>query len=287
MALTLRKVGQGVRLLLDTGTWRDAWSEARRVRPPTTLPPQVRVVEDDPEAGLRLVEVAGDRYWVPSSMDWSAFGMLYPEVYDASHPHYYEFGPCRVRPGDVVIDAGASEGLFTRFALARGARVIAVEPYRPMAEALRRTFGSEIAAGTVRVEQVALSDRAGQVRLALLNPDQPWGAMVSNDDSGGDLVPQTTVDALVEASGWGRCDFLKMDVEGVERLAVAGAAKTLQRDHPRLSIAVYHHATGYVDIRNDLHAVGLGYTVRGKGLTRRKVIFIPTILHAWPTGLDV
>ncbi|HWE38898.1 MAG TPA: FkbM family methyltransferase [Isosphaeraceae bacterium] len=288
MAMTLRKIGQGVRLLLDVGTWRDAVAEARRPRPSPRAAPEVRVIEDDP-AGQRLVEVAGDRYWIPASMDWSSFGMLYPEVFDAAHPHYYEFGPCRVRPGDVVVDAGASEGLFTRFALARGARVIAVEPFGPMAEALRRTFAPEVSAGTVRVEQAAVSDRPGVARLTLLDPSQPWGATVSPEGDGngaGEVVHQVTIDELVERSGWGRCDFLKMDVEGAERAAVAGASATLRRDRPRLSIAVYHFATGFVDIRGDLAAAGLGYVVRGKGMTRRRGVLVPTILHAWPAGSD-
>ena len=263
---------------------------AGRGAPPEARPgaaPEIGVVEDDAAAGQRLVEVAGDRYWVPSSMDWASFAMLYPEVFDPGHPHYYELGPCRVRPGDVVVDAGASEGLFTRFALARGARVIAVEPFGPMAGALRRTFAPEIAEGRVRVDQVAISDRPGEARLTLLDPSQPWGATLSPLDEGaGEVVPRTTVDELVERSGWGRCDFLKMDVEGVERAAVAGAIATLRRDRPRLSIAVYHFATGFVDIRGDLAAAGLGYVVRGKGMTRRRGVLVPTILHAWPAGSD-
>jgi FkbM family methyltransferase len=285
MAMTLRKIGQGVRLLLDRGTWRDALAESRGPRPAPAPAPEVRAVEEDPASGLRLVEVGGDRYWVPSSMDWASFGMLWPEVFDPAHPHYYELGPCRVRDGDVVVDAGASEGLFTRFALARGARVIAVEPFGPMAEALRRTFAPEIAAGTVRVEQAAVSDRPGEARLTLPDPSQPWGATIGPGGGGaGESVPVETVDALIEQSGWGRCDFLKMDVEGAERNAVAGASATLRRDRPRLSIAVYHFATGFVDIRGDLAAAGLGYTVRGKGMTRRRGLLVPTILHAWPAG---
>jgi FkbM family methyltransferase len=287
MGLTLRKVGRGMRLLLDAGTWRDALTEARQPRRAAAPLPEVRALDDDSAAGLRLVEVAGDRYWIPAPMDWTSFGMLYPEVFDAAHPHYYELGPCLVQSGDVVIDAGASEGLFTRFALRRGARVIAVEPHGPMAEGLQRTFAAEIAAGLVRVERAALSDRPGEVGLTMLDPSQPWGAMVSATPGAGETVPATTVDALVDASGWGRCDFLKMDVEGVERAAIAGAMATLRRDHPRLAIAVYHHATGFVDIRNDLRDASLGYTVRGKGLTRRHVVFVPTILHAWPAGVDV
>jgi len=286
MTSTLRKVGKGLRLLFDRGTWADVRRESRgaSIHHPATNP-EIAVVDEDSNAGLRCVQVGMYRYWVPMSMDWTSFGMLYPEVFDHSHPHYYECDSCQIHTDDIVIDAGASEGLFTRFALERGAKVIAIEPFGPMAEGLRRTFAAEIAEGRVLIEQSAIADRPGRVRLVLLDPAQPWGAMLSEEaaENLDDMVEQTTVDAVVERSGWGRCDFLKMDVEGVERSAVQGAAGTLRRDRPRLSIAVYHHATGFVDIRDDLRRMGLPYVVRGKGLNRRGVVFIPTILHAWPT----
>jgi hypothetical protein len=93
-------------------------------------------------------------------------------------------------------------------------------------------------------------------------------------------VPQTTLDALVVDVPGARCDFLKMDVEGAERQVIAGARGMLRRDRPRLSIAVYHRAIGYLDIRDDLRRLGLGYVIKGKGLQRRG-LFFPTILHAW------
>jgi hypothetical protein len=35
-------------------------------------------------------------------------------------------------------------------------------------------------------------------------------------------------------------DFIKMDIEGSEREAVAGAAGTIRRHHPRMALCVYH-----------------------------------------------
>jgi FkbM family methyltransferase len=288
MATALQKIRSGARILLSAEVWGIALVEARRAKGPVPPPPPSPVVVDeDAAAGMRAVEIGGHRYWLPLDMDWAGMSMLYSEVFCEAHPHHYEYGGCRVRPGDVVVDAGSAEGFFARFALDRGARVLIVEPWGPMAEALRRTYEAEIAEGCVRVEPAALAAEGGE-GLLQLDPRQPWGASLASGPARGDVsavVRRTTLDALVAASPWGRCDFLKMDVEGAERDALRGARETLRRDRPRLSVAVYHHPTGYLDIRRDLRSLGLGYRVAGKGVQRRRGLYIPMMLHAWhPEG---
>jgi hypothetical protein len=152
-------------MFLDPDLWALVVAESARPRRPSASPVPYAILEDDSSAGLHLVEIGGERYWLPRTMHAGAMQMLYPEVFCEDPPHYYEYGGCIIRPGDVVVDAGASEGLFTRFAVRRGARVIAVEPYGPLAESLRRTFAVEIAAGTVAVVQATLSDAAGTATL--------------------------------------------------------------------------------------------------------------------------
>ena len=53
-------------------------------------------------------------------------------------------------------------------------------------------------------------------------------------------VPLTTVDKLVAELKLPRVDFIKMDIEGAEPKALAGARDTLAKFKPRLSIASYH-----------------------------------------------
>jgi len=51
-----------------------------------------------------------------------------------------------VHPGDVVFDCGANIGVYTRVALAAGAKlVVAIEPAPENVECLRRNFAAEIA----------------------------------------------------------------------------------------------------------------------------------------------
>jgi FkbM family methyltransferase len=274
------------RIVSDAQLWRIAAKEllgSKRSRD-EPLGPEIAAVEGDDGSGLRAVDVSGSRYWQPATMNLQALGPIHGEVFGADHPHYYEYQGCSIKPGDVVVDAGASEGFFTRFALDRGARVIAVEPWSVQARALRRTYAGEIAQGRVVVEQVALGDSDGEVTLEL-DPSAPWGATVGQAYRGSvrEVVPRTTLDHLVDRT-WGRCDFLKADVEGAEAQLVEGARQTLARDRPRIAIAVYHGPTNYLDVRATLRSLGAGYHVTGKGLYRRRFLYLPMLLHAWTTA---
>jgi FkbM family methyltransferase len=280
------KASDLTRIVLDGQLWQIAahqWLGSKR-RLEKIDSPQIVAVGDSDASGLRAVEVSGTRYWQPASMDLQALGPIHAEVFGVEHPHYYEYQGCLIQPGDVVVDAGASEGFFTRFALDRGARVIAVEPWSVQAQALRRTYADEIAQGRVLVEQVALGDSEGEVTLEL-DPAAPWGATVGQAYQGSvrEVVSRITLDRLV-ARTWGRCDFLKADVEGAEMSLVEGARQTLARDRPRLAIAVYHGPTNYLDVRAVVRSVRADYHVTGKGLYRRRFLYLPMLLHAWTTG---
>ncbi len=60
--------------------------------------------------------------------------------------------------------------------------------------------------------------------------------------AGGKLVTVTvtTIDRLASDLGLATIGFIKMDIEGAEPQALAGAARTLHDARPRLAIAAYH-----------------------------------------------
>ena len=53
-------------------------------------------------------------------------------------------------------------------------------------------------------------------------------------------VPLTTIDKLVTELKLERVDYIKLDIEGAEPRALAGAKETLAKYKPRISIAAYH-----------------------------------------------
>jgi hypothetical protein len=49
-----------------------------------------------------------------------------------------------------------------------------------------------------------------------------------------------SVDDFVRTNGLERIDFIKMDIEGAEQLALEGSAHSIARHRPKLAICAYH-----------------------------------------------
>lgn len=150
--------------------------------------------------------------------------------------HIYDREPAALRTGDVVLDVGAHLGTFTRYALMRGAsRVIAIEPMPDLAGCLARTFRDEVASGSVVIAEVAAWNEDGELSFAT-GPQSTMGHV----GSGEVVVASERIDALVARIGIERVDFIKMDIEGAEPEALAGAVGLIRRDRPRMAICIYH-----------------------------------------------
>ena len=155
----------------------------------------------------------------------------------------YESGGAQVRAGDTVVDGGAHVGTFVRYALQRGAaRVIAVEPEPLNLVCLEANLAAEIASGRVRVFRGGIWDRKDSLTLSDSQENSAGHSFVrevagSQKVAGIPLVP---LDEIVDDLGLDRVDFIKMDIEGAERRALAGARRTLARFQPRLAISSYH-----------------------------------------------
>jgi FkbM family methyltransferase len=139
----------------------------------------------------------------------------------------------------VVFDVGANVGLYSLVAAAKGARVFAFEPNPPTRKRLARNLALNRTGARVTVDAHALSDAEG---TAMLFDDvnanggaHNFGvASLSNVNAGGSGKPveTTTIDSVVAAHNLSRLDWIKMDIQGAELLALRGARSTLQRLKP-------------------------------------------------------
>jgi len=73
--------------------------------------------------------------------------------------------------------------------------------------------------------------------------------------------------------------FMKMDIEGGEKLAIEGARQTILKNHPRLAVSVYHVGDDLwripeqiMTIRDDYKIYLRHYT---EGVTETVMFFIP------------
>jgi FkbM family methyltransferase len=264
------------------------WSLTWRVittRRPVPNWTEVVLLEHDPDTQMVLLKVGDHCYWYPSEASREMLVPIHEEVFNPQSDHFYECRGASLFPDDVVLDAGACEGFFVRYAIERGARVLAVEPWSLMADCLERTFAQEITDGRVQVLRTMLGADHGRSELTV-DLDFPFGASAERNPGiqrcVTEIVPVTTIDALVEQSTFGRIDFIKMDIEGAERDALAGAGAALHRFHPRLSITTYHQAEDWTRIADQIRAFVPEYRLWLKGMVCYEAGgYRPVMLHGW------
>ena len=68
-----------------------------------------------------------------------------------------------------------------------------------------------------------------------------------------------SIDDFVTRNKISKVDFIKMDIEGAEPIALEGAIETIKKHKPKLAIAIYHSMDDMVNIPNWINDLNLGY----------------------------
>lgn len=161
------------------------------------------------------------------------------ELYGEFSPPEGRFLAQIIRPGMVVVEAGANIGAHT-VGLARGVgpggRVIAFEPQRVLHQLLCANIALN-GLTNVLAHPAALGAAQGELRAPAIDFSRPGnfgGVSLAADDAGqpGDPVAVLPLDAFALQ----RIDLLKVDAEGMENEVFVGAAETIRRCRPVLYV---------------------------------------------------
>lgn len=194
----------------------------------------------------------------------------------------------RPRKGDVVIDGGGYLGetaLWFAHVVGETGRVMTFELETGALGVLRENLQAnpELAA-RIEINEHALWDEPGrELPILVSGPGTTLmnGAPGQSADGPGpveQLVSTTTIDALVESGRLERVDFIKLDIEGAESRALAGAGQTLRRFRPRLALAAYHEFDDMWALMRQIDQLELGYRFAMAHFTPHHE---ETILYAW------
>jgi len=74
-------------------------------------------------------------------------------------------------------------------------------------------------------------------------------------------VKTINIDDFVSRNSIKKVDFIKMDIEGTEPLALKGAEKTIRKFKPKLAIAVYHSMDDLINIPKWILDLNLDYEI--------------------------
>ncbi len=174
---------------------------------------------------------------------------------------YFQGGAFQLHDREVLVDGGANVGQtvsrFTTLTQRRFVRVHSFEPDRTNVTALRKLVGGlriPDVASRIRIHEAALGDRVGTAAFdhrgtegsRLLNPEE---------EKIGSSTPIETIDHAVDDP----VTLIKLDVEGFEAAALAGARETIRRHRPRLTVCVYHAPADPIEIVRVLKEMDAGY----------------------------
>ncbi|MEQ7155941.1 FkbM family methyltransferase [Brevundimonas aurifodinae] len=182
----------------------------------------------------------------------------------------------RLKPGMHVVDAGANHGYYTvLFADIVGTqgRVAAIEANPNTAKFLRQTLYVNGFDDRVTVIEKALGDVDGRAITFETPSSEPKNArIVADSEAGSEGTIQVTsarLDTLL--ADWPTIDFIKLDVEGAEEAALAGASGILQAHRPELLVEFNSHrcqdAAGLLDRLEALYGHAPHYVNHDSALT--------------------
>jgi len=147
-----------------------------------------------------------------------------------------------------ILDAGAATGLFTITAGLHfpAARLFAFEPSERQRIVLQRNLHKASLTSRVQIQgsglwnkNERLSFRTHGAMSAIESVSELQGKMPFEES-----VDVVALDRWAEEHRLEALDLIKMDIEGAEIEALAGAVKTLKRFHPELLIQAYHQREG-------------------------------------------
>jgi len=151
----------------------------------------------------------------------------------------YEHGAVQLEKDDIVFDCGAHMGIFSCYAASKGCTAYAFEPLVEESAGIleKHAFLHPL----IKSYPYALADRCESMTINVSPVDLASSLVIVDDSFTSATVQAITIDQFVADNSIKRVDFIKADIEGAERLMLAGATETLRRFAPKLAICTYHH----------------------------------------------
>ena len=160
---------------------------------------------------------------------------IFHEIYNLKD--YERFGEVGIQQDDVVVDLGGNMGIFTRYAYQKGAsKIVTFEPDRRYFQILKKN-----APENVILFNAAIGDKIG--KLTLTESEHLGGSNLwhPKDPSVNQYeVNVYTLNYILEQKLIDRIDFLKVDIEGSEIIALNGISDQNLSNIRNIAVE-YHH----------------------------------------------
>lgn len=171
----------------------------------------------------RTFEIDAEGHWVNRQpkctfVSPTPFAQSYAYVRDKIVDEWlFDYTP---GPTDIVVDAGAGFGEEAIIFSDMAATVYAIEAHPDTFRCLEQTVTRSGRTNVVPLH-LALADADGELTISN-GEDHLGNSIVTGTDLQGFKVPARSLETLCRDHGLSRIDFLKINIEGAERLAIRG-----------------------------------------------------------------
>lgn len=147
-----------------------------------------------------------------------------------------------INPADVVIDAGANEGILTLIysqKVKKSGKVFAFEPDKKNINAFNNNLSFNNNINNIYLQEKGLWDKVGLIDFYEAGT---VGSSIFYEsvDAEKKEIEVISIDEFVSRKNIQKLDFIKMDIEGAEIEALRGAVLTINILKPNFAIASYH-----------------------------------------------
>lgn len=179
-----------------------------------------------------------DRYVFESLVRYKLSGRA-EYLYRCDAPKSYAYSLLALKDDEVYVDCGAFIGdtvaEFTEETKGYS-QIYAIEPD---ARTFRKLYANTEGMENVHLINAAVSDKDGFTAFSAV------GSRGSKGVDKGIEIPTVSIDSLL---GGKKASFIKMDVEGMEALAIDGAVETIKAHRPKMYLSCYHRSEDLFDI---------------------------------------
>ena len=150
-----------------------------------------------------------------------------------------------LKPEDVFIDLGANIGLYSMIAsraVGPKGHVYSFEPFPLNAERLKQHLVLNDCLNATVIEK-AVADKSGSLTLKYDSSSHNTGMPSAYSTDGAEVeVDVVALDDLAKDQKWNRVDFIKMDIEGGEYLALLWMRQILETWKPKILLELHPEA---------------------------------------------
>jgi len=146
---------------------------------------------------------------------------------------------------ETFVDIGAVDGLTSHEFIKRCPHYQAIHIFEPEPSNFDVCVNKLSGLGNIKFHQLGLSNKKATLKFAVNASGSKVvtdGAMTINVERLDDVITQPVT-------------FIKIDIEGDESAALAGATESIFKYHPRLAIAIYHQAGDFWKIPQQVLAI--------------------------------